>query len=108
MILRTLPSSHSRDITSGDEDRSTQRSTMATAALRRMHEFVTESESIAAYLEQLEMFFAANDVADAKLVPSSPKCDGHKVLFATLQSSCTPSAQGAHVRGAGADIVDSL
>ena len=42
---------------------------MATIAYGRMQEFLPESETSTAYLEQLQIFFAANDVSDAKRVP---------------------------------------
>lgn len=41
---------------------------MATRQLGRMQEFEPETESISAYLERLQMFFEANDIADEKKV----------------------------------------
>ena len=41
---------------------------MAAQQLGRMQEFEPETEPISAYLESLQMFFEANDIADAKKV----------------------------------------
>ena len=42
---------------------------MAVSFLGRIDEFHSENESIAAYLERVELFFTANEVADGKRVP---------------------------------------
>ena len=42
--------------------------TMATQQLGRMQEFEPDTESISAYLERLQLFFEANDIADGKKV----------------------------------------
>ena len=42
---------------------------MATASFGRMDEFLPENESVTAYLERIELYLAANDIAEAKRVP---------------------------------------
>jgi hypothetical protein len=41
---------------------------MATAAVGRIQEFQPESESWSAYVEQIKLYFSANDIANAKKV----------------------------------------
>ena len=53
-----------RDTTFGDEDGMAARSTIG-----QIQEFCPDSESFAAYVEQVELFFTANDIPAEKKVP---------------------------------------
>ena len=39
------------------------------SSLGKLHEFQPDAEELSAYLERVEIYFSANDVADEKKVP---------------------------------------
>lgn len=64
---------------------------MAAYQLGRMQEFEPETESITAYLERLQNFFDANDIADAKKVPVLLSVIGRNT-YALLRNLVAPNA----------------
>ena len=77
---------------------------MGSATFGRMQEFVPESESITAYLERIDLFFAANDVAEDKRVPVLLSVVGMKP-YALLRSLLAPKAPKEHTFAA---LVETL
>ena len=72
---------------------------MATTLLGRMQEFEPAAETISSYLERLHMFFAANDVPEAKRVPVLLSVIETKTFIFTSQPLHSVIADGATIRG---------
>ena len=62
---------------------------MATYQVGQMQEFDAETESISSYIERLEMFFTANDIANAKQVTVLLTVI-EKTMFSLLQNLLAP------------------
>ncbi len=61
---------------------------MATSTFGRIEEFNSEAESIASYLERIDLYFLANDVSEVKQVPVFLSVVGGK-LYELLRNLCT-------------------
>ena len=62
-----------------------------TSTVGRLSEFDPRNDSITAYVERVNLYFAANDVADGKKVPVFLSAIGPKT-YALLRSLTTPAA----------------
>ena len=70
----------SPNTTIGDED-TLVASKMATVAVGHIEEFRPEFEHIMTYLKRMELYFIANDIADAKKAAVLLTCNGGKTYW---------------------------
>ena len=61
------------------------------SSLGKLHEFQPDAEELSAYLERVEIYFAANDVADEKKVPVLLSAIGGNT-YAILRSLMAPDS----------------